>query len=412
MNDTNETEEMWEDYDIEESWNYYDWSELAPALVIYSITFCLGLTGNIVIIASTLCPKLRPLPSTPTNIFLGGLATADLILIIFCIPVKIAKLFSFTWTMGAFICKSVHYVQSVAAISSVLTLTAMSIERYYAIVHPMRAHYTCTISQARRIVIATWTASFFLAIPIILTQIHKPVGVRVPSFWCVRDSDSQLLWRIHELYMLLLVLVIPLAVMGFCYTAICWEIWRVMNRRYHMTSRSALSPTIPSNNRECILMTDRGRESSRQSRTKRGSTRTEGESRTIKQVVKMLVAVVVLFAICWSPLLIDNVLTAYEYLPRVKHGPIKHMNTAFQLMAYFNSCINPIVGVVAEEKSIHLRLNGTPASVKLELQVLGGHDSFIYAIKPSISISSSQFPLSIKQFSTTYIRLEHTHTFC
>ncbi|KAG8035718.1 hypothetical protein G9C98_001146 [Cotesia typhae] len=310
MNDTNETEEMWEDYDIEESWNYYDWSELAPALVIYSITFCLGLTGNIVIIASTLCPKLRPLPSTPTNIFLGGLATADLILIIFCIPIKIAKLFSFTWTMGAFICKSVHYVQNVAAISSVLTLTAMSIERYYAIVHPMRAHYTCTISQARRIVIATWTASFFLAIPIILTQIHKPVGVRVPSFWCVRDSDSQLLWRIHELYMLLLVLVVPLTVMGFCYTAICWEIWRVMKRRYHMTSRSALSPTVPSNNGECILMTDRGRESSRRSRTKRGSTRTEGESRTIKQVVKMLVAVVVLFAICWSPLLIDNVLTA------------------------------------------------------------------------------------------------------
>lgn len=50
----------------------------------------------------------------------------------------------------------------------------------------------------------------------------------------------------------------------------------------------------------------------------------------------MLVAVVVLFAICWAPMLIDNVLTAYGVFPRIKHGAHKHFNTAFQLMAYFN----------------------------------------------------------------------------
>lgn len=50
----------------------------------------------------------------------------------------------------------------------------------------------------------------------------------------------------------------------------------------------------------------------------------------------MLVAVVVLFVICWGPILVDNMLTAYGYLPRVKVGTYKHLNTAFQLMAYFN----------------------------------------------------------------------------
>ncbi|XP_034951463.1 QRFP-like peptide receptor isoform X2 [Chelonus insularis] len=332
-------EEAWWDYDLEESLNHFEWAELAPALVVYSITFCLGLTGNLVIIASTLCPKLRPLPATPTNIFLGGLASADLMLITFCIPVKIAKLFSYTWTMGAFLCKAVHYIQSVTAICSVLTLTAMSIERYYAIVHPMRAQYVCTISQARKIVSVTWVVSLFLAIPMIFAQRHKPVGERIPAFWCVRDSDSEVYWRAHELYMLLLVLVIPLAVMVFCYTAICWEIWRVMKRRYHMTSRHALTPKlqyqVSTDNGEVIPMTSRPKE--------RRKTTTDAESRTIKQVVKMLVAVVVLFTICWSPMLIDNVLTAYGVLPRLKYGTIKHMNTAFHLMAYFNSCINPII---------------------------------------------------------------------
>ena len=46
-----------------------------------------------------------------------------------CFMFQIAKLFSFTWEMGAFLCKSVHYMQSVSAICSVLTLTAMSVER-------------------------------------------------------------------------------------------------------------------------------------------------------------------------------------------------------------------------------------------------------------------------------------------
>lgn len=53
----------------------------------------------------------------------------------------------------------------------------------------------------------------------------------------------------------------------------------------------------------------------------------------------MLVAVVVLFAICWSPMLIDNVLTSYGILPRLKHDTSKHLNTIFQLMAYFNRSV-------------------------------------------------------------------------
>lgn len=53
----------------------------------------------------------------------------------------------------------------------------------------------------------------------------------------------------------------------------------------------------------------------------------------------MLVAVVVLFVICWGPMLIDNVLTAYGFVPFLKTGSLKHMKTAFHLMAYFNRLV-------------------------------------------------------------------------
>jgi hypothetical protein len=50
----------------------------------------------------------------------------------------------------------------------------------------------------------------------------------------------------------------------------------------------------------------------------------------------MLIAVVALFVLCWAPVLIDNVLTAYGALPYIRTANLKHMATAFHLMAYFN----------------------------------------------------------------------------
>jgi len=74
------------DYDWNETMYYYDWAELAPPLVVYSLTLLLGLAGNSLIILTTL--RFRRMQST-TNVFLSSLALADLLLIIVCIPVKV-----------------------------------------------------------------------------------------------------------------------------------------------------------------------------------------------------------------------------------------------------------------------------------------------------------------------------------
>lgn len=56
----------------------------------------------------------------------------------------------------------------------------------------------------------------------------------------------------------------------------------------------------------------------------------------VKQVVYMLVTVVVLFAICWTPILIDNILTAYKVLSQERAGFLKYMLSTFHLLSYFN----------------------------------------------------------------------------
>ncbi|XP_045027343.1 pyroglutamylated RF-amide peptide receptor isoform X2 [Daphnia magna] len=386
------------DYDIDSSFDNYDWAELIPAVVVYSFVLLLGISGNGLIIFTT--ARYRRL-KTITNIFLASLASADLLLVIVCVPVNVAKLFSFAWTFGVFLCKFVHYMQNVSAICSVLTLTAMSIERYYAIVHPMRAQYLCTLSQARKVITATWITSFVLATPTLWIQVHLPVGVRKPAFWCVRDWDSPISWQIYELYMLVLVLVLPLSIMAVTYGAIGREVWRVTYLRSSMTndtntevvpavaevvasSSAATGNDIPldlpdvvgpetnqklngavperipigrlttagsqreastgkANSVKGSMIRKNKRHSSSANRLPPASQRAQADHKTARQVVKMLVAVVILFAVCWSPYLIDNVLTSFAFLPNTRTGPMKHMKMAFHLLSYINSCCNPFV---------------------------------------------------------------------
>ncbi|KDR10936.1 KiSS-1 receptor [Zootermopsis nevadensis] len=73
------------DYDYVESHNIFNWSELIPTLVVYGATMVIGIAGNSLIIF-TIC-RYRRMKST-TNVFLASLASADLLLITICIPVK------------------------------------------------------------------------------------------------------------------------------------------------------------------------------------------------------------------------------------------------------------------------------------------------------------------------------------
>ncbi|XP_067135390.1 QRFP-like peptide receptor [Centruroides vittatus] len=327
------------DYDPTDSWNYYNLSDLIPTTIVYGTTLIIGLLGNSLIIYTVLTfQRMR----TISNIFLASLATADLLLILICVPVKYGQLFSYTWTLGEFCCKFVHYIQNVSAICSVLTLTSMSVERYYAIIHPVKSRYLCTVSQARRVIIAIWIASFVAAIPIIFTQIHMRVGERQIAYWCVRNWDQRGLWQIYELYMLLLILIAPSIIMGYAYIRICHQLWIVVKERASMTSGEMPGTELqvreshPKNQystQVCVV----------KPKPKSSFHKMNSDSATVKQVIKMLVAVVLLFILCWAPILITNVLTAFGIVDELNLGYLKPLRTAFHLMSYFNSCVNPCV---------------------------------------------------------------------
>ena len=61
------------------------------------------------------------------------------------------------------------------------------------------------------------------------------------------------------------------------------------------------------------------------------------------QVVLMLIVVVILFTVCWTPILVNNVLVAFKIIDYLNMGNLKPLRITFHLMSYANSCLNPFV---------------------------------------------------------------------
>ncbi len=54
------------------------------------------------------------------------------------------------------------------------------------------------------------------------------------------------------------------------------------------------------------------------------------------QVINMLVIIILVFVICWTPYLVINVLQSFGVVGARLRGVLKHLKLTFTLMAYLN----------------------------------------------------------------------------
>ncbi len=73
-------------YNYDDSINTIPLEEFIPVAVVYGLTLLLGVIGNVLVIFSI--SRYRRLQSV-TNIFLISLSSADLILVLICVPIKV-----------------------------------------------------------------------------------------------------------------------------------------------------------------------------------------------------------------------------------------------------------------------------------------------------------------------------------
>ncbi|KAK7088984.1 orexin receptor type 2-like [Littorina saxatilis] len=327
----NETTECWNEYCWDES-EYtsaleehifpksYEWF----FIVLYALTFVVGLVGNfLVCFAVWRNHNMR----TVTNVFIVNLALGDFLVILLCLPPTLVQNVSLTWFLGAAMCKTLLFLQNTSVSVSVLTLSAIAVERWYAICYPLR--FKSTLTRARNIIVIIWITAMLIALPeLIVADTHAYEFP--PPFKSVLLTDCRPSWEswkqsIYQIILAIALYLAPIVLMTLTYTHIALVLWM---------------QEIPGDSIQGHRPMMNGARNN--GGTRGGSRLPEDQLASRRKAAKMLIAIVIVFAICYLPVHLMNVLRYFGVLTFAGDGATVQPLISHWL-PYFNSALNPVI---------------------------------------------------------------------
>lgn len=134
-----------------------------PVTSVYLLIFLTGLSGNLLTCAVIARHKKM---RTPTNLYLVSLALSDLLVLFFGMPLEIYELWqNYPFPFGEGGCYFKTFLFETVCFASILNVTALSVERYIAVLHPLKTRYLSTNRHAKRVITIVWAVSMICAIP-------------------------------------------------------------------------------------------------------------------------------------------------------------------------------------------------------------------------------------------------------
>lgn len=186
-------------------------------LLAFALIFALGVLGNSVVIA-VLARRHPGAPRGTTNIFILNLSVADLSYLLFCVPFQAIVYVLPTWVLGAFLCMFTHYFFTVSMLVSIFTLSAMSVDRYVAIVHSRRCSGVRVARHAVRAIAVIWALSLAMAGPVAHYQNIIKSKENVTYCWELWPSERDR--KIYVVCTFVFGYVLPLLLICFCYASV------------------------------------------------------------------------------------------------------------------------------------------------------------------------------------------------
>ena len=279
---------------------------LVPATL--GVVFIVGVAANAFLLWFIVHVKRR----NPHILLMGNLATSDLAMLVIGMPF-VSTIYTFEdWPYGLFVCKLSEFAQTLSASAAVLSLTALSADRFFI----LSGRKTRSSLKSSIILISViWLTSIFIALPDFISSTIFTFGTME---FCVvyPDSLGTLYTNIHVIMKFIYLFVLPMMAIATFYILIAIKLSTNKELVPATNSRLLMRNETPSNDKTS-LKTSRIR------------------------VTFAVLALVVVFVITWLPRYVF--LMWYHFDPS-DFDEFWHVFkiTSFCLM-FINSLINPFI---------------------------------------------------------------------
>ncbi|KAM3967134.1 neuropeptide receptor A33 [Aphomia sociella] len=138
------------------------WGQLAW-YIVFAVMLLLAISGNILVIWIVIAHRRM---RTVTNCFLVNLAIADLLMATLNGAPNFVFLVTANWPFGSVTCTASNFTANLTVSAGVLTLVAITVDRYVAIVKPLQHRLSRKVARAA--LVTVWCSSALLALPSLL----------------------------------------------------------------------------------------------------------------------------------------------------------------------------------------------------------------------------------------------------
>jgi len=342
--------------------------------IVFAIIFLIGVVGNVALIFTVL--RHKNMRNTP-NIFVVSLSVGDLLLLLFSVPFSSTLHTITSWPYGEFVCKLGQYMETLSMGVSVFTLTALSGDRYIAIVHPMSKHTGKPTLITVLTVVGIWILAVVLSIPEAYTALvelrpymyETDVNIAI----CFPFPQEYPMWypKARVMFRFIVYFLIPVCIIGIFYALIA-KILIVSSRE------------MPC---ETVKDTAMNAQQKRQVKAR-------------LKVAKIVLSFIVLFIICWLPRHF-YLLVAYFISPEYNMGWHVLQITSFCLK-FMYSCVNPYaLWFLSSQFRKYYNRYLFCCCPKFNYGRLASEQSHMY-----------QFNSTVRRNSTTYTGVAHSQSMC
>lgn len=286
-----------------------------------------GVLGNIMVILSVACHRHL---QTVTHYFIVNLAVADLLLTSTVLPFSATFEILGYWVFGRIFCNIWAAVDVLCCTASIMSLCAISIDRYIGVSYPLRYPTIMTDRRGLIALVCIWALSLVISIG--------------PLFgWKQPAPDDETICQITEepgyaIFSAFGSFYIPLTIILVMYC----RVYIVAKRESKILSSGM--KTEKSDSEQVTLRIHRKYTPESGDSTPSSKNKTAFSVRLLKfsrekKAAKTLGIVVGCFILCWLPFFL--VMPIGSIFPAMKAS-----DTVFKIvfwLGYFNSCINPII---------------------------------------------------------------------